>query len=57
MNAEHGVVIEQLRLDALKSAVAEARDDGLWIAQWSAGRVTTTKHFVWEGATQTFVER
>ena len=57
MNAEHGVVVEQLRLDLLTNAVAEARADGLWVTQWSGGQVVSTRHFVWEDSSQVFVER
>jgi hypothetical protein len=57
INAEHRVVIEQLRLDSLINAVAEARDDGLWVAEWNAGQVVSTRHFVWRDSAQAFVEQ
>jgi hypothetical protein len=57
MNAEHGVAIEQLKLDSLKSAVVEARGDGLWITQWSGDQLVSTRHFGWDLAAQAFVER
>ena len=57
MNADHHVVIEELRLDSLTNAVAEARADGLWVTQWNAGQVLLTRHFVWEDSAQVFVER
>jgi hypothetical protein len=57
MNAEHHVVIEQLRLDSLSNAVAEARADGLWVTQWKAGQFSSARHFVWQDSSQVFVER
>jgi hypothetical protein len=57
MNAEHHVVIEQLRLDALVNAVAEARGDGLWVTQWNAGQIVLTRHFAWDESAQALVER
>jgi hypothetical protein len=57
MNAEHRVVIEQLRLDFLTDAVAEARADGLWITQWNGSNSSSARHFVWEDSSQEFVER
>jgi hypothetical protein len=57
MNAEHHVVIEQLRLDALTNAVAEARADGLWVTQWNGSTLSSARHFVWEDSSQEFVER
>ena len=57
MNAAHGVAIEQLKVDSLRSAVAEARDDGLWITEWSTDKLLSVRHFVWEPAEQAFVER
>ncbi len=57
MNAEHHVVIEQLRLDALTNAVAEARADGLWVTQWNGSTLSSLRRFVWEDSSQTFVER
>jgi hypothetical protein len=57
MNAEHGVVIEQLRLDSLTNAVAEARDDGLWVSQWSGDQMRSARHFVWDVSGQELIER
>ena len=57
MNAEHGVVIEQLRLDKLVNAIAEARNDGFWVSQWNAGQNVLTRHFAWDNSEQVFVER
>lgn len=57
MNAEHHVVIEQLRLDSLSDAVAEARADGLWVTQWNAGRFSLARHFVWQDSSQELIER
>jgi len=57
MNAEHGVVIEQLRLDSLTNAVAEAREDGLWITEWSGTTLMSTRQFVWVDSGQIFTER
>ena len=57
MNAEHGVVTEQLRLDSLTNAVAEAREDGLWITEWGANTLLSTRHLVWADSEQIFTER
>ena len=57
MNADHHVVIEELRLDSLTNAVAEARADGLWVTEWNAGQVSLTRHFVWDDRAQVFAER
>ncbi len=57
MNAEHHVVIEQVRLDGLKDAVTEVRDGSLWVSQWDNGRATSVREFRWDPARQEMVER
>jgi hypothetical protein len=56
MNAEHHVVTEQLRVDSLTTAVAEARADGLWITEWNGASLASARHYRWVATTQSFAE-
>lgn len=57
MNAEHQVVIEQLRLNGLTDAVAEARDGLLLVSQWQAGTIASVRQFKWDVQLQGMAEQ
>jgi hypothetical protein len=57
MNVDHVIVRDELALNGLQNAVAEASSGLLLISEWPAGHLQTVRRFSWDAQTQQFFEQ